>query len=193
MFLFKSKKIVGLLGVVILFLILGVGGFFYWQNQKDVRELNKTLPKGVKVEKSLFGDEYKVVNKIDGYEFKVPREWMGIKEVEYSKEVTERGYTASSIGLEGNGGSSNIIAIDRFKLSSLEQDLENWAKVYFETFGLAGTFSKDKINLFEVVKTREDVHLGGMYVYIFESNATMYGIANASEEFIREIISNGKW
>lgn len=52
-------------------LILGTGGFFYWQNQKDVRGLNKNLPKGVKVEKSLIGNEYRVANKIDGYEFKV--------------------------------------------------------------------------------------------------------------------------
>ncbi len=54
-------------------LVLAAGGFFYWwQNQADVRELNKTLPEGVRVVKSLIGSEYKIVNKIDGYEFKIP-------------------------------------------------------------------------------------------------------------------------
>ncbi|MDO8659513.1 MAG: hypothetical protein Q7K54_02830, partial [Candidatus Parcubacteria bacterium] len=64
--------------IVLLVVVLGLfgGGFFYWwNNQADVRELNKTLPEGVKVVKSFFGGEYKVINKIDGYEFKVPKEW----------------------------------------------------------------------------------------------------------------------
>ncbi|MFH1181230.1 MAG: hypothetical protein V1705_02370, partial [bacterium] len=74
------------IGILIFVLVLAGGSFFYWQqNQKDISRLNKNLPKGVKVEKSLigFGNEYKVVNKIDGYEFKIPREWNGLEEIEY--------------------------------------------------------------------------------------------------------------
>ena len=66
-----KKKIIIIISIVLI-LVAG-GGFFWWNgNQKDVRELNKNLPEGVRVMKSLIGNEYKVVNKIDGYEFKVP-------------------------------------------------------------------------------------------------------------------------
>ena len=81
-----AKKIVGPVFV----LLLISGGVFYWQNnQKDVRELNKTLPVGVKVAKNLFGfgNEYKVINKIDGYEFKVPSAWKGIEKIEYEDVI----------------------------------------------------------------------------------------------------------
>lgn len=56
---------------VIALVLVGGGFFYWWQNQADARELNKTLPEGIGVVKSLFGfgDEYKVVNKIDNYSF----------------------------------------------------------------------------------------------------------------------------
>ena len=45
-----KKKI--LVSLLILFLLAIAGGiFWYWQNQKDVRDINKTLPEGVKVAK----------------------------------------------------------------------------------------------------------------------------------------------
>ena len=81
-----AKKIVGPVFV----LLLISGGVFYWQNnQKDVREFNKNLPVGVKVAKNIFGfgQEYKVVNKIDGYEFKVPSAWKGIEKIEYEDVI----------------------------------------------------------------------------------------------------------
>lgn len=184
-----AKKVIFLIVVLILF----GGGFFYWQNQADVRELNKNLPEGVKVEKSLFGDEYKVVNKIDGYEFAVPEEWKGVGEMEYIPEENEQGYIASSIGLEGKEGHSRIIGIDRFKISEDINNLEIWAQDNFDTFGLVGDFAEDKIGQFEVIKTQESVHLLGMYVYFFQKNSAIYAITNPSEDFIRDIISNGKW
>jgi len=189
-----AKKIVFLIVGIVVLILIG-GGFFYWQeNQADVKELNKTLPEGVKVVKSLFGDEYKVVNKIDNYEFKIPSEWKGIKEIEYAPEETEQGYTASSIGLEDKESMSRILAIDRFRIENLEDiDLESWAKTNFEIFGLVGDFSKDKVGKYEVAKTQENVHLGGMYVYFFKQNSKIYAVTNSSEEFIRYIITNGKW
>ncbi|MCG2688400.1 hypothetical protein L6250_02060, partial [Candidatus Parcubacteria bacterium] len=63
----RRKIIVSLL--IIAFLVVAGGSFYWWQNQQDVREINKTLPEGIKVVKGLFNKEYKVVNNIDGYEF----------------------------------------------------------------------------------------------------------------------------
>src|SRR3989338_10885401 len=101
--------------ILVFVLVLAGSGFFYWQSQKDVRELNKTLPKGVRVVKSLIGSEYKVVNKIDGYEFKVPSAWKGVKEIGYISERNESGYVGTSINLQGIEGMGGVIGIDQFK------------------------------------------------------------------------------
>ena|SRR3989338_1198780 len=95
-----GKKVIFLISIIVVLLLAGGGVFYWWQNQADVRELNKTLPVGVRVEKSLAG-EYKVVNDIDGYEFKVPGGWMGVQEIAYTPESTEQGYVLAGIELEG--------------------------------------------------------------------------------------------
>ncbi|MBI2450443.1 MAG: hypothetical protein HYV47_02830 [Candidatus Nealsonbacteria bacterium] len=182
------KKIV--LAVVVLG--LSAGGFFYWwNNQADVRGLNKTLPDGVRVVKSLYGNEYKVINKIDGYEFKVPREWRGINEVAYIPERGEEGYTLSSIELEGREESSRIVVMNRFEGN--DEILRIWVEKNFKTFGLVGNFNEDKVGELDIVKIQENVHLGGMYVYFFKKDSSIYSITNGSEEFIKYIIINGKW
>lgn len=189
-----NKKIIILIVIVLILFILGGGFFWWWQDQKDVRELNKNLPEGVRVVKSLFGREYKVVNEIDGYEFKVPYAWKGLDRAEYRSEKTEQGYKASSMGLEGKEGVGRLVGIDQFKIEKLESfDLEEWVKIYFATFGLVGEFTKDKVGRFEIVKTRENVHFGDMDIYFFQKNSRIYGVIGGSEEFIRYIIANGKW
>jgi len=185
----ENKKII-IPAVIILLLV--IGGVLYWNNQQEMANLNENLPEGVRVIKTLFGD-YKVVNKIDDYEFTVPDEWKGIKNVYYTAERTETGYVGTSIELEGTIGPTRILFIDLFKTTLLNVDLEKWAGNFFKTFNLNGNFSKDKIGNFEVVKTTEDVHLAGMYVYFFEKDTNIYTITNGSEEFIREIIVSGKW
>ena len=191
----KKNIISVVLGVIIL--VLAGGGFFYWwNNQKDIQELNKNLPAGVKVAKNIFGfgNEYRVVNKIDGYEFKVPSAWKGVNDINYTPERTEKGYTGSSITVDGKEGLSRVIGVDRFKAGGdIKADLDLWAKLNFNTFNLVGNFTKDKIGELEIVKTQENVHFGGEYVYFFKQSLVIYTITGPSEEFIREIISNGKW
>ena len=175
---------------IIILALIG-GGFFYWQNnQADVRELNKTLPEKVKVVKSLFGDEYKVVNGIDGYEFKIPPEWQGIKEIEYIPEREVEGYRVASVGLGSK--SEDIFSIDLYFVQQ-DIDLTQWADKLFQKFGLEGVFDTDSINNFKVVKTIEKKYLGGTYVYFLESNSKIYVFNSSSEEFIQYIISHGKW
>jgi len=187
------KKFIFLV-VSVVVLVLVAGGFFYWwQNQTDVRALNKTLPEGVRVVKSLLGNEYGVINKIDKYEFKIPSEWKGLKETAYMPERTEMEYTGASIDMSGNEGGSRIATIDRFKINDQSVNLKSWAQKEFETFGLVGDFSDDKVGEFEIVKTREEIHLVGMAVYFFKKDLAIYAITNGSEEFIRYIIANGKW
>ena len=186
-----NKKLV--VGGVLLLLVIGGGGFFVWQNGKDVRELNRNLPMGVSVTKSLFGNAYKVVNKIDRYEFEVPERWHGVNEIAYIPENTDGEYTVTTTQLEGKEGASRIVTVNRFKSGEPNIDLKSWAKTNFDTYGLEGEFTKDNVGILEVVKTQESVHLLGMYVYFFQKDFTVYAIANGSEAFIREIITHGEW
>jgi hypothetical protein len=173
-------------------LLIIIGGVFWWQNQKDVMELNKNLPEGIKIIKSL-DNKYRIINKIDGYEFKIPDAWQGIEEIIYISERTEEKYTGSSIELKGKIGGSRIVYIDLFKNNELNLNLSEWAKVIFDTFSLVGEFSTDKVGQFEIAKTKENVHLLGMDVYFFRQGSRVYSITNGSEEFIKDIIINGKW
>ena len=189
----KKKAIIA--GGIILTLALGGGGVFLWQkNQAAVAELNNSLPESIRVVKSLFGNEYRVVNKIDGYEFNVPQKWEGLREIGYVPERTEDGYTASGIWFEGKSDEgSRIGSIDRYKIESPNIDIQAWAKKNFKTFGLAGDFSKDVVGNINIVKTQEDVHLAGMSVVFFQKDLVIYGVVNGSEDNIREIIEGGKW
>jgi len=185
-----AKKLILFFIVV---LILVGGGFFYWRDQTDVRKLNKNLPEGIKVVKSLTG-EYGVVNKIDGYEFKVPKEWKGIKEMEYIETRETQGYIGTSMNIEGNTGTGRSIGIDRYTSGgNMNAELKLWVEENFRTFGLTGDFDNAKVVNFSVIKTQESVHLGGEYVYFFKNNSIIYGLTSPSEITIRYIISNGKW
>lgn len=188
-----SKKIALILIIVVLGLI-GGGFFYWWQGHADERALNKTLPEGVRVDKCLLSGDWRVINEIDGYEFKVPNEWKGVKEIKYISEREEIGYTGTSLNLEGRESSGRVIGIDQFKSGGdMSVDLESWAKTQSDTFGLFGSFSKDKIGGFKIVKTQENVHLGGEYTYFLKQDRVIYSITGPSEKFIKEIILNGKW
>ncbi|MDI6591865.1 MAG: hypothetical protein QME61_02950 [Patescibacteria group bacterium] len=188
-----SKKIVIPLIVILFFVI---GGIFYWQDQKEIRELNKNLPEGVRVAKSLFGDEYRVVNKIDGYEFKVPKEWEEfgkIQEAEYNewkenKLITREG----ELGLKGAGG---LLAISTSKLKdnnvNLNSFVENWCQIYVPSS--TREILNERISNFEVIKVQDKKHLADLKFFFFKSNSKIYRISLIKDEFIQEIILNGKW
>ena len=183
-----TKKIIFL---IIAILVFGAGGFFWWQDQKDVRELNKGLPEGVRVVKSLFGKEYKVVNKIDGYEVKVPKAWEGLKEVKYSPEEEVKALSIQGIpeNLE------NYIAIAYYKLADPNITLDSWIEEWTQKFEeFVWERENLKVGNFPVIKLVEKEHLGGFTSsYFFKKNSKIYEVGGASEDFIRYIILNGKW
>jgi hypothetical protein len=147
----------------------------------------------VRVVKSILGDEYRLVNKIDGYNFKIPTEWRGLKEVNYYPETTERGYTASSMNMEGNESPGRIINIARFKLEERNIDLGLWVEDYFEASNATNEFEKEIITDIEVIKTKKfDLGLSG-YAYFFKRDSIIFAVAGPSEEFISYIIANGQW
>ena len=176
-------------------LVLGLlaGGFFYWWNsQSDVRELNKTLPDGVRVVKGLFGKEYKVINKIDGYEFKVPRGWGGVNKLEYVPKQEEKGRTSSSVYLEGREGMMSIVSVDAYEKNKVNIKLEEWAESLLHDYGLSGEFKNENIGDYDTIGTQEQEHLSGAFIYLL-NYSKIYVLTARSEDFIRYIITNGKW
>ncbi len=186
-----KKKIIFLFLVVIL---LAGGFFYYWQSQKDVRALNKTLPKGVKVEKSLFGNSYKVVNKIDGYEFEVPKVWEGVEEIEYVPKEVVAGMETVGLGVTGRVGMARVLSIDIYFVSQSGFTLSQKAQEIWDFFGFPETLKKNVIGEIQVFEAKEDTYLGGTYVYFFQGKDNkIYVVNNGSEEFIKEVILSGKW
>lgn len=184
--------------IILAVVVLGLagGGFFYWwNNQADVRGLNKGLPKGVMVAKSFFGNGYKVINKIDGYEFKVPREWKNsINNIDYlplDKEIF--GYHGSSINIGSMNGTSGAV-IDYFKTNG---NIENLKKIVgdmlYNIIGFEEDLAMDSIGELEIIKTQENSRIFDNFMYFFKKDSIIYGVASPSEDFIKYIIANGKW
>ena len=106
-------KKIGFFVLIIIFIITGV--FFYWKNeQKELINLNQSLPDGIKITKTLMG-RYRINNKIDNYSFDTPKEWDGIKDIEYTPEDEELGYVGSSLNIERKNKDNRVVAIDKFK------------------------------------------------------------------------------
>lgn len=188
-----SKKIVLAVFGVLLILVAGGGVFWWWQYQKDVRELNKNLPEGVRVVKNLAG-EYRVVNKIDGYEFKAPEEWRGLKEVEFYEE--EEGYPGiTGLALEGFEGAERELGIILYKLDIPDRSLKSWVEERFKRIGLseAVQFREFKVETIDVMSVKAEEYFVDFVWYFFKNDQKIYEVDNVSEELVREIITNGKW
>ena len=169
-------------------LVLIAGGFFYWwQNQADVRALNKTLPEGVRVVKSLVGDDYRIVNKIDGYEFKIPPKMADLRKVKYYEEEDSNGISLESLNEE-------FLGVGVYKIEATDINLESWVDDWtkkFETF--SWTKEKNKIGDFETIILKEKEYFGGGIEYFFKKTSKIYSISSLSEDLASYIISNGKW
>ena len=91
----QKKTTILILIIVIVLLLIG-GVYWWWQGEAELKELNKNLPEGIRVEKRN-GQEV-IINTIDGYEIKVPEEWGGIEIAEYLNK--ESGLTLKSKNTE---------------------------------------------------------------------------------------------
>jgi len=211
-----AKKLILFFIVV---LILVGGGFFYWRDQTDVRKLNKNLPESVRVVKSLFSNEYKVVNKIDGYEFKVPDDWRGVSKIKYENVID----TKSSIKEGIKDFDKNIILeshllIDglrpldgleiRFIKFSNSIDLTTFVEQFQDTYvpykkterlemiPKIDDFNISDLNgqkLYTLSKFQTGSELISDEHYFFSKEDKLYIILHFNDEFIKQFITNGKW
>ena len=169
-----KKKIIFSL-VLVFCLALAGSAFLYWKSQKVVVGLNADLPEGIRVVKSVFGEGWKVVNKIDGYEFTVPKAWDGVSEIEYIPSTEEEKYQVRSINIRGINAMSSLLSIDKFNISK-DFKFNEEVRGILNEYGFSGDLIIDNSNGVEILKIREDIHLGGMYVYFLKKGLFIYGI-----------------
>ena len=85
-------------------------------------------------------------------------------------------------------------SIDVYNIENqLGTDLMFWARELWNLFALDGELQQDIVQNISVVKVFEGKNLGKTYVYFLKSGAKIYVLNNTSEDFIRYIITNGKW
>ena|SRR3989338_163656 len=192
------------IAIFILVLIFSGGGFLLWQNSKAaVKDLNATLPEGVRVVKSLFGNEYRVVNKIDGYEFKVPKmigkTWLisydDFAENKYwhiplvSNELRKLVEKETALIVFGWKGEVSDFKIERFAFKedvSLEKFVENLKSTatsdFFDSFQIKLNIIQDDsiINGRSLIKLKvspdSNQNILDMpdYLYIFKGQSNIY-------------------
>ncbi len=181
----NKKLIFGILTILVIF------GFFYWKNQKEIKEINSSLPEGIEITKTLFGN-YKINNKIDKYNFKAPEEWKTIKEVRYINQRESKGYKFSSINVKGEAPKGKVVAIVKIE-SKPNLNLLNQANLFFDAFDLKGEFSEKEIKGIKTVTSKEVGGLMGIDVSFFQKEDNIYLVTCESEDFIKEIITSGDW
>ncbi|MFH1451006.1 MAG: hypothetical protein ABIF89_00125 [bacterium] len=184
-----SKKII----LFAVFVLTALLGFYLWPKiqENKIQEINKNLPAEIRITKN-FKNEYSLVNRIDNYEFRIPLEWQGLDAVEYTPERTESEYTGSSIFLMGKEGPSRVLSIDAFKEKE-DKELKQWAEDFAKTFSLNITFSETQLAGLSLITSYDEKYLNGTFLFFLKAGQKTYIFSSGSEDYIKEIISNGRW
>jgi len=175
----------------LLLIIFSAVGFFYWKEQQIIKDLNKNLPEGIRIEKALIGD-YKIINEINDYSFETPNSWKGIEEIKYLTERESKGYKFSSINIKGKVSEGGVVAVIKFE-SKPGVDLTTQANSFFTAFELEGSFTENNIETINTVISKNNPGLMGIDASFFQKDNYTYLITCESEDFIEEIILNGEW
>ncbi|HOK34764.1 MAG TPA: hypothetical protein PLB19_01335 [Candidatus Paceibacterota bacterium] len=189
-----SKKITISI-IVIALLLIGGGVYWWWQSKVELQELNKNLPQGIRVERR--NNQEVVVNTLDGYEIKVPKEWGGLENVEYLDK--ESGLTLKSKNTE------DWVLINSYEnsyeIENSKSNLNDWLNIHFKEQPLffpesiTSIFGEENIKNYHIIKVKtDDPLIGTHFFYYFQQNSKIYEIyTDYSEESIREVILNGNF
>ena len=186
--------------LIILVLLLIAGGVFWWlQSGKELRELNKDLPEGIKVLKSLTG-QYMIVNERDGYRINWPKKELKIVYYEerqniektlppfFSQEVKKLFVSGASLFL-GEYTILPEVTINCFKLKN-GIDLEKLRQIYENSsFFANSTINLEQKGEFEVLIIEDSYQVN----YSFKINSKIYNIACSEENLCQSILQNSRW
>lgn len=190
----KKSRLTGRKIILFAVFVLAVClAYYLWQTnqQKDVQEINKTLPQGIKIAKNL-KNEYSLVNDIDNYEFPIPAQWQGLDTVEYTPTRTASGYIGSSIFLMGKQGPNRTLSVDAFQENE-NKDLKQWAEDFADAFDLNIVLGETQLAGLSLVTSYDENYLNGTFLFFLKVNGKVYLLSGGSDDPLKEIISNGRW
>ena len=194
-----NRKIIIL---IVIILLLGAGGFFWWRAGAELRELNRGLPEGVRVEKRE--NQKIIINEIDEYEMKIPEKWEGLKDIEYlvlKREEKEKNVLSSFLFLTASK-EEEFMGLDLYESVPEETNLKLWTQEWYIEYqpkfgekwieeGKIWT-EEETIGDFVVVKLR-GAGLEDALSIFFQINSKVYRFWGAPDEIIHEVILNSKW
>ncbi len=186
--------------IIIVLLLTSGGVFWWWHNGKELRELNKDLPEGLKIVKSLTG-QYMIINEQDGYRINWPKKELEIvyfeerQDIEktlppfFSQEVKKLFVSGTDLFF-GEYTSFPEVKISCFKLKD-GIDLEKLRQIYENS---SSFFANSTINLeqkgeFEVLITKDSYQVN----YCFKINSKLYNIVCPEENLCQNILQNSRW
>lgn len=182
-----SKKVIIIGAVILLLVAIGGGVFYWWQSGKELREINKDLPSGVKAEKK--DDQSILQNEAEGYEIKIPDGWGGIDNAEYTGEVGSGQFSIKSKETD------EWVSI--FTFNDVKQpDFHTWVEQHLKEFEGMRFFSpiitgEETLNGHEVIKVRDVNPTGTFYFYFVKNGSKVLEIyTDYSENAVREVVSN---
>ena len=177
--------------VFVLLILFSIAYSFYWKDQQAIKALNEGLPEGIRIERELIGN-YKIINEINNYTFKVPSIWKGVEEIKYLTERESLGYKFTSINIKGKTPENGVIAVVKFE-SKPDIDLMTQANLFFEAFELERSFTESKVKDIDTIVSKDNPDLMGIDASFFQKDNYTYLITCGSEDFIKEVILNGTW
>ncbi|MBT9167583.1 MAG: hypothetical protein DDT19_00921 [Syntrophomonadaceae bacterium] len=192
-----DKKTIVLI-MLLLLTIAGGGAFWWWQSGKELRELNKDLPEGVKVVKSLTG-QYRVANERDGYRINWPKKKLRIVYYEerqnvektlppfFPQEVKKLFVSGTDLFL-GEYIILPEVEIGYFKLKN-GIDLEKFRQIFENSPFADSTINLEQKGEFEVLIIKDSYQVN----YSFKINSKLYSIVCPEEDLCQNILQNSKW
>ena len=173
----KKRKFIFFL----IFLIFLCFFFFFYLKDKEIRELNKNLPQGVYFEKR--GKDLFLINKLDGYELKIPESWGGVSKADY---------TGQNLGIGGKKEEKwvTITVYEVKKEKSIEEIINERIKNP-EKYNLVEPqlIGKEKINNLTIIKIKDfGGMMGDVFFYYFKFKTNLYELYSDNQESLSEII-----
>ncbi len=178
-----SKKTTIIL-ITIIALILISGGVYLWKNKAELQELNKNLPQGIRVERR--DNQEVVVNTLDGYEIRVPKEWGGLENVDFREIGNEK-----ILSIEGKKYQIATITIHNIDKNI---DMVSYVKNLWEespiTYTRPEIFEQGKLGNYDLIKAKDfGGEVGDIFFYYLKSDSKIYEFSSDSEEVIQSVIN----
>jgi hypothetical protein len=102
-----------------------------------------------------------------------------------------KGASTLFVGLVGGKGDS--MTLESYRPIDESVKLDVFAQEGNPTWLHRMDVEKSKVGNVDIIKASREFEWGRLYDYFFRGESNFYRLEHISEDFIREIITNGKW